>query len=167
MRKRNMVAALIAVLVLVPAAAACGGSASANGSTAGATVTSQSGTTMASGDVAGHNFSAQIASLSSLLDRLSHVSGSAGSSQVATALKQIRGQLEEVRGHLATTTFPSAVQTQKQQLMGFLDQWDADLGPAESSARQGDTAQALRQAQSTTYHDLKSLIETVRSTSGG
>jgi hypothetical protein len=147
MRTRNIVAASVTVLVLVPAAAACGGSASANGSSAGATVTSRSGTTTASGNVAGHSFSAQIASLGSL--------------------KRIRVRLEDVRGHLAATTFPSSVQTQKQELMGFLDQWDADLGPAESSARQGDTAQALRQAQSTTYDDLKSLIDTIRSTSGG
>ena len=167
MRTRNIVAASVTVLVLVPAAAACGGSASANGSSAGATVTSRSGTTTASGNVAGHSFSAQIASLGSLLDRFSHISGSAGSQRVATALKRIRVRLEDVRGHLAATTFPSSVQTQKQELMGFLDQWDADLGPAESSARQGDTAQALRQAQSTTYDDLKSLIDTIRSTSGG
>jgi hypothetical protein len=51
--------------------------------------------------------------------------------------------------------------------MGFLDQWGADLGRAESTAREGHTAQALRQAKSTTYHDLTGLIATIQSSSGG
>jgi cob(I)alamin adenosyltransferase len=166
MRTRNVVAASAVALVLVPAAAACGGSGSANGSSAHATVTSQSGTTSASGSAAGHSFAAQISSLGAVVDRLSSVSGSAGSSQVATDLSRIQRQLDSARGRLATTSFPSAVQPEKQQLMTSLDRWSADLSRAESSARQGNTHQALHQAQSSTYEDLKSLLDTVRSMTG-
>jgi hypothetical protein len=166
MRARNIVAASAVALALVPAAAACGGSGSANGSSAGATVTSQSGTTSATGNAAGHSFSAQISSLGAVVDRLSNLSGSAGSSKVATDLARIRRQLGRARGQLASTNFPSAVQPEKQQLMSSLDRWSADLSKAESSARQGHTQQALRQAQSTTYKDLKTLLDTVRSMTG-
>jgi hypothetical protein len=166
MERRNVVAAAAVALALVPAAAACGGNGSANGSSAHATVTSQSGTTSATGSAAGHSFSAQISSLGAVVDRLSSVSGSAGSSQVATDLTKIRRQLGKARGRLASTTFPSAVQPEKQQLMSSLDRWSADLSRAESSARQGNTRQALRQAQSSTYKNLKTLLDTVRSMTG-
>jgi cob(I)alamin adenosyltransferase len=165
MRARNVVAASAVALAIVPAAA-CGGNGSANGSTAGATVTSQSGTTSATGNAAGHSFSAQIASLGAVVDRLSNVSGSAGSSQVASDLTRIQHQLGKARGQLATTSFPSAIQPEKQQLMTSLNRWSADLSKAESTARQGNTQEALRQAQSTTYKDLKSLLDTVRSMTG-
>jgi hypothetical protein len=163
MRARNVAAASVVALALVPAAAACGGGGSANGSSAGATVTSQSGTTSATGNAAGHSFSAEISSLGAVVDRLSNVSGSAGSSRVATDLTRIRRQLGKARGQLETTSFPSAVQPEKQQLMTSLNRWSADLRRAESTARQGHTQQALRQAQSTTYRDLKTLLDTVRS----
>jgi hypothetical protein len=166
MRSRNVVAASAVALALVPAAAACGGSGSANGSSAGATVTSQSGTSSATGNAAGHSFSAQISSLGAVVDRLSNLSGSAGSSQVATDLTRIRRQLGKARGQLATTSFPSAIQPEKQQLMASLNRWSADLSRAESTARQGHTQQALRQAQSTTYKNLKGLLDTVRSMTG-
>ncbi|HEX3328579.1 MAG TPA: hypothetical protein VHS27_01590 [Gaiellales bacterium] len=162
MRSRNVLAASAVALALVPGAAACGSSGSANGSSAQPTVTSQSGTTSASGSAMGHSFSAEIASLGAVVNRLSKVSPSAGSGQVATDLTQIRAQLGKARGQLATTTFPSALQSQKQQLMGSLNRWNSDLGRAESSARQGNTKQALQQAQSATYQDLKSLIQTVQ-----
>jgi hypothetical protein len=166
MRMRNVVAASAVALVLVPAAAACGGNGSANGSTARATVTSQSGTTSASGSAAGQSFSAQIASLGAVVDRLSSVSGSAGSGQVATDLTRIRRQLGKAEGRLATTSFPSAVQPEKRQLMTSLARWSAALSRAESTARQGNTRQALRQAQSSTFRDLKTLLDTVRSITG-
>jgi hypothetical protein len=166
MRARNVVTASVAALALVPAAAACGGNGSANGSSAGATVTSRSGTTSASGNAAGHSFSAQIASLGAVVDRLSNVSGSAGSSQVATDLTRIQHQLGKARGQLASTSFPSAVQPEKQQLMTSLNRWSAELSQAESTARQGHTQQALQEAQSTTYKTLKGLLDTVRSMSG-
>jgi hypothetical protein len=167
MRTRNLLAASAVTLALVPAAAACGGNgSSANGSSARATVTSQSGTTSATGSVAGHSFAAQIASLGAVVDRLSNVSGSAGSGQVATDLSGIRRQLGKARGRLATTSFPSSVQAEKQQLMTSLDRWSADLTRAESTARRGNTRQALRQAQSATYEDLKGLLDTVRSITG-
>src|SRR5690242_19273509 len=106
MRSRNALAASAVALVLVPVAAACGSSGSANGSSAQATVTSQSGTTSASGSAMGHSFSAEIASLGAVVNRLSKVSPSAGSGKVATDLTQIRAQLGKARGQLATTTFP-------------------------------------------------------------
>jgi hypothetical protein len=164
MRTLNVVAASAVALVL--AAAACGGNGSANGSSARATVTSQSGTTSATGSAAGHSFSAQIASLGAVVDRLSSLSGSAGSGQVAADLTRIRRQLGKARGRLATTSFPSAVQPEKRQLMTSLDRWSADLSRAESTARQGNVRQALRQAQSSTFKDLKSLLDTVRSITG-
>jgi hypothetical protein len=164
MRTRNVAAALAVALALVPVAAGCGGNGSANGSSA--SLTSQSGTTSAMGSAAGHSFTAQIASLGAVVDRLSNVSGSAGSGTVATDLTQIRQQLGQARGRLAATTFPSALQPQKQQLMTSLDQWSADLSQAESTARQGHTKQALQQAQSTTYQDLRGLLDTVRSVTG-
>jgi hypothetical protein len=133
----------------------------------GGTVTSQSGATTATGAATGHSFSMQIGSLSALVDRLSTLSGSTGSHQVSAGLKQIRQGLAKARGRLATTTFPASVQMQKQELMGFLDQWGADLRTAESSADHGETAQALRQAKSASYRDLTSLISTIQSTSGG
>jgi hypothetical protein len=94
------------------------------------------------------------------------VSGSAGSSQVANDLTRIQRQLGKARGQLATTNFPSAVQPEKQQLMTSLNRWSADLSKAVSTARQGNTKQALHQAQSTTYQDLKTLLDTVRSMTG-
>lgn len=166
MRTRNVAAALAVALALVPVAAGCGGNGSANGSSASASLTSQSGTTSAMGSAAGHSFTAQIASLGAVVDRLSNVSSSAGSGTVATDLRKIQQQLGQARGRLATTTFPSALQPQKQQLMTSLDQWSADLSQAESTARQGHTKQALQQAQSTTYRDLKGLLDTVRSVTG-
>lgn len=162
MRSRNVLAASAAALALVPVAAACGSSGSANGSSAHATVTSQSGTTSATGSAMGHTFSAEITSLGAVVNQLSKMSSSAGSGRVATELTQIRNQLGKARGQLATTTFPSAVQSQKQQLMGSLNRWDSDLGRAESSARNGNTKQALQEAQSATYNDLKTLIQTVQ-----
>lgn len=167
MRTRNLVAASAAVLVIVPAAAACGGSASSNGTSGAATVSSGGGTTTASGSAAGHSFTTQIASLSALLNQVSTLSGSAGSQQVASGLKRVRQQIPVVRGRLATTSFPSSVQAQKQQLMGFLDQWDADLSQAQSSASQGHTGLALQQARSSTYQDLKNLLSTVRGSMTG
>ena len=166
MRTRNVVTAFAVTLAIVPAAAACGGNGSANGSSAHVTVTSQSGTTSASGNAAGHSFSAQIASLGAVVDRLSNVSGSAGSDQVANDLTRIQNQLGKARGRLANTKFPSAVQSQKQQLMTSLTRWSADLSRAESTARNGNTKQALKQAQSSTYKDLKGLLDTVRSITG-
>lgn len=166
MRTRNVVAAFAVTLAIVPVAAACGGNGSANGSSAHVTVTSQSGTTTASGNAAGHSFSAQIASLGAVVDRLSNMSGSAGSDQVATDLTQIRHQLGRARERLSTTTFPSAVQPQKQQLMNSLSRWSSELSQAESTARQGNTKQALKQAQSSTYKNLKGLLDTVRAITG-
>lgn len=162
MRSRNVLAASAAALALVPVAAACGSSGSANGSSAHATVTSQSGTTSATGSAMGHTFSAEITSLGAVVNQLSKMSSSAGSGRVATELTQIRNQLGKARGQLATTTFPSAVQSQKQQLMGSLNRWNSDLSRAESSARNGNTKQALQEAQSATYNDLKTLIQTVQ-----
>lgn len=162
MRSRNVLAASAAALALVPVAAACGSSGSANGSSAHATVTSQSGTTSATGSAMGHTFSAEITSLGAVVNQLSKMSSSAGSGRVATELTQIRNQLGKARGQLATTTFPSAVQSQKQQLMGSLNRWNSDLGRAELSARNGNTKQALQEAQSATYNDLKTLIQTVQ-----
>ena len=162
MRSRYFLAASAAALALVPVAAACGSSGSAGGSTAHATVTSQSGTTSASGSAMGHSFSTEITSLGAAVNRLSKVSPSEHSGKVATELTQIQHELGKARGELATTTFPAAVQSQKQQLMGSLNRWSSDLGRAESSARQGNTKQALQQAQSATYKDLKSLIQTVQ-----
>jgi hypothetical protein len=167
MRTRNLVAASAITLVLVPAAAACGGSASADNTTAGASVTSQSGTTSAGAGIGGHTFATQITSLSGLVNRLSNISTSSGSTQVANAIQQVRQKLAKVRGQLATTTFPAVVQTQKQELMGFLDQWGSDLGQAQRTAEAGNTTKALQQAESSSYHDLKSLLATVQSATGG
>jgi hypothetical protein len=165
MQARNVVAVSAVALALVPAAA-CGGNGSANGSSAGATVTSRSGTTSATGSVAGHGFSAQIASLGAVVDRLSNVPGSAGSGQVANDLTGIRRRLTQARSRLSTAGFPAAAQPEKHQLMTSLDRWSADLNRAEATAREGHAQQALRQAQSPTYRELKSLLDAVRSISG-
>ena len=167
MRTRNLVAASAATLALVPAAAGCGGGASDNHTTAGASVTAQSGTTSAGAAAAGHAFTAQISSLSALLGRLSSMDTSSGSAQVATALGEARRQLAQLRGTLATTAFPSVLQSQKQELMGLLDRWGSDLSRAQRTARAGRTGTALDQAESTAYHALQSLVAITRSSSAG
>jgi hypothetical protein len=165
MRRHTIVAAAV-VLTLVPAAAACGGSGSASGTTGSATAFSTGGTTTATAGGAGHSFSAQLRSLGALLSTATALSGSHGSAQTAAVIGHIRGGLTTVSSTLASTSVPSIVQTQKQQLAEALDQWNADLGQAQRTAQGGHTAQAIQQVQSSTYRDLKNLVDMIRSVTG-
>jgi hypothetical protein len=160
MRTRTLPAVAI-VLVLTPLAAACGGGASGNGSSGTAAVSSHAGTTTVTGSAAGHSFQAQITTLGNLLDRVSKMSGSTGSGRVEMTLGGLRRGLTNARTKLAATSFPSVVHSQKRQLMQALARWDVDLAHAQQSARNGNTSQALHQAKSSTFRDLKALVDTV------
>jgi hypothetical protein len=156
--------AVMAALVLV-AATACGGSASANGSSGAAAVSSHGGTTTVTGSGGGHSFQAQITSLAALLDRASRMSGSGGGGHLATAIAGVRKGLGTARAKLASTTFPSVIASQKRQLLRALGGWDGDLARAQQTARSGDTGQALDQARSSTFSDLKALVDTLTAAS--
>lgn len=106
-------------------------------------MSSQGATTSVSGGAAGHGFWVQLRSLSGLLSRAATLSGSHGSGQIAITIDQIRRGLTTVNRDLQSTSLPSVVQTQKQQLLGFLDQWYADLARAQSTAQSGRSMQAI------------------------
>ena len=160
--RRHTTLVVAAALTLVPAVAACGGNASANGSSGSVTVSTQGGATSLSGGAAGHSFSAQLRSLGALLSRAASLSGSQGSAQIASTIGQMRRGLRTVSGDLQSATLPSAVQTQKQQLVGFLDKWNGDLARAQGTAQAGRSMQAIQQVQDTSYRDLKSLVDVLQ-----
>jgi hypothetical protein len=164
MHTHVLLVAVVTAAVLA-GATACGGNASANGGSAA--VSSGSGTTTVTGNAAGHSFSMEIGSLSRITDELPRLSGSAGSDRLATSIGRVRTALGHVRAQLAATAFPSLVRSQKGRLLGFLDRWGGDLGRAQASARNGDTAAAIRQARSSTYSDLRGLLAAVSAASVG
>lgn len=163
----NALLAATATAAVMAVAAACGTGASANGGSGSAAVSTGSGSTTVSGSAAGHSFSAQLSSLTGLVDRLTRLSGSAGSGQVASSIGHVRSGLGRVRASLTQTAFPSLIKSQKQRLIGFLGRWDGDLGRAQASARNGNTRAAIREARSSTYRDLRSLLDTLSAASIG
>ena len=158
----HKITSVVAALSLASGAAACGGGASAGGASATGAVSTGAGATTVTGSAAGHSFSAQIASITALLQRVSALSGSAGSQQLATRLGDVRQRLSTADQNLKDAQVPSALQDGKQQLDESLQDWNADLAAAQQTAQSGDTQKALSQATSSTYDDLRGLVQSLQ-----
>jgi hypothetical protein len=157
-------AAAVAVLA---AAAACGGGASAAGTTATGSAATGGGSLSVGTGGSGYSFSTQVASVSSLLDRVSKLTGSAGSGQLATAIAAVRRGLTTADTRLTKAHVPSSLQSGKERVMGFIQQWNADLGDAESLAADGHTSAAISKARSSTYTDLQNLVQSIQASGLG
>lgn len=156
----------VAAVVIGVTAAACGGSAAANGTTAHGSVATTGGSTSAGGAVGNHVFSTRIGSVGSIVNRVSKLSSSSGGSALASALGSIRTQLAGARARLAQVQAPSSLETPKERLMGFLDQWQSDLARAQQQASQGNVQKAISTARSSTYTDVQNLVASVQSSLG-